>query len=209
VVTDCIAGCLSINVSTQFIHLRINQHIGRPVTTTLSSLNIIVEFCKHDRYNDENHCGHFVVVSGLQLSCQWFCFATGQGRYIRRKSSVPKKHGFLPEDDIAALRAAAAKAREEADMLSNALGKKSTGPTKVNAKTSLSINDAITMTTRIDFEGGDAVSQTMLLDELTSNGDFALWKSAAKDQSLRTFPVSLQFLREPHRWESSTENHSV
>jgi hypothetical protein len=123
-----------------------------------------------------------------------FVSPPGKAATFAARAQFQRNMASSPEDDIAALRAAAAKAREEADMLSNALGKKSTGPTKVNAKTSLSINDAITMTTKIDFEGGDAVSQTMLLDELTSNGDFALWKSAAKDQSLRTFPVSLQFL---------------
>lgn len=118
------------------------------------------------------------------------CAFTATGRHHTGRNMAAS-----PEDEIAALRAAAARAREEADALSTALGKKlpaSTTSTAVKAK--MPIDEATTKTAKINFEGGDAVSQTMLLDELTAAGDFALWKSAAKEQSLRTFPVSLKFL---------------
>jgi hypothetical protein len=98
-----------------------------------------------------------------------------------------------PEDEIAALRAAAAKARDDAERLSASMGKKISSP-KSMAKSSLSMDDARSMVESINFEDGDAVSQTMMLDKLTSNGDFVLWKSGSKEQGLRTFPVSMQLL---------------
>ena len=45
------------------------------------------------------------------------------------------------------------------------------------------------------FDAGDAVAQTMRLDELVKSGDFTLWKSAVTGpNALRTYPVSLDFL---------------
>jgi hypothetical protein len=97
------------------------------------------------------------------------------------------------KDEVAALRAAAAKAREDAARLSQELGKPLEQNTpKVVAKESISVNDIKSITTAIDFEGGDAVSQTMALDEGVKKGDLKLWKST----QLRIFPVSLSMLEQ-------------
>ena len=55
--------------------------------------------------------------------------------------------------------------------------------------------EVASISSSIDFEGGDATSQTERLDQLVKSGDFTLWKSAVLGaSSLRTFPVSLDFL---------------
>jgi hypothetical protein len=104
-----------------------------------------------------------------------------------------KRMSASPQDEVARLRAAAAKAREEAAQLSKELGK-DIEVEAVKAKKSFTVEDVAAKTAGIDFVGGDAVSQSMMLDELTGSGDFALWKSATKDRNLRTFPVSQKFL---------------
>lgn len=136
------------------------------------------------------------LLVSLASTAHGFVAPTGKAFAFTRsgRHDVKISMAATPEDEIAALRAAAARAREEADNLSAALGKKPAASTAATVKASMSIDDALAKTSGINFEGGDAVSQTMLLDELTTGGDFALWKSAAKDQSLRTFPVSLKFL---------------
>lgn len=62
------------------------------------------------------------------------------------------------------------------------------------AKESVSSQDIQALASSIEFEGDDAKSQTEKLNELVTSGDFTLWNSAARSSSLRTFPVSLQFL---------------
>lgn len=62
------------------------------------------------------------------------------------------------------------------------------------AKESVSSQDIQALASSIEFEGDDAKSQTEKLNELVTSGDFTLWKSAVRSSSLRTFPVSLQFL---------------
>ena len=55
--------------------------------------------------------------------------------------------------------------------------------------------EVASISSSIDFEGGDATSQSERLDQLVKSGDFTLWKSAVLGaSSLRTFPVSLDFL---------------
>lgn len=54
------------------------------------------------------------------------------------------------------------------------------------------MEDVQSITKSIDFEGGDAISQTMTLDKGVEDGDLQVWKST----SLRTFPVSLGMLEQ-------------
>lgn len=61
-------------------------------------------------------------------------------------------------------------------------------------KESLSVEEIKSLTSSIDFQGGDATSQTEKLDGLVESGDLKLWKSAVAASALRTFPVSLNFL---------------
>ena len=59
----------------------------------------------------------------------------------------------------------------------------------------ISNEEVATISTSIDFEGGDAASQTERLDQLVQSGDFTLWKSAVSGVNpRRTYPVSLDFL---------------
>jgi len=105
------------------------------------------------------------------------------------------------EDEIAKLRAAAAKAREEANALSKELGKEivddsagkaSKGPI-VKERTA---SEVLSLISDVNFGDGDATFQNEKLDSLVESGDISLWKSAAKSTStaLRTFPVTLNFL---------------
>ena len=112
------------------------------------------------------------------------------------------------ETDVEKLRAAAAKAREEYEQLSKAMGKEisssgdvvdSDAPVQKN----LSINEVQEIATSINFGSGDATTQSKALDDLVDSGDFSLWKSAVRRgpttasaamSKLVPFPVTLQTL---------------
>ena len=112
------------------------------------------------------------------------------------------------ETEVEKLRAAAAKAREEYEQLSKAMGKEisssgdvvdSDAPVQKN----LSINEVQEIATSINFGSGDATSQSKALDNLVDSGDFSLWKSAVRRgptsasaamSKLVPFPVTLQTL---------------
>lgn len=102
--------------------------------------------------------------------------------------------------EVEKLRAAAAKAREEAAKLARELGKDVDDAGNVatatlpETKESISVEDVKSLTSSIDFQGSDAASQTKTLDGLVESGDLKMWKSAVAASALRTFPVSLQFL---------------
>ena len=131
----------------------------------------------------------------LTSTAHGFVSPSGKAAAFSCRATTQRRMAVSPEDEVAALRAAAAKARAEADKLSAELGKAVPAKaTKVVPKDSMSAEDATSKITKIDFEGGDAVTQTMMLDELTSSGDFALWKSATNNQAMRVSPVSLKFL---------------
>eukprot|EP00548_Thalassiothrix_antarctica_P015229 CAMPEP_0194176906 /NCGR_PEP_ID=MMETSP0154-20130528/10772_1 /TAXON_ID=1049557 /ORGANISM="Thalassiothrix antarctica, Strain L6-D1" /LENGTH=380 /DNA_ID=CAMNT_0038891291 /DNA_START=49 /DNA_END=1191 /DNA_ORIENTATION=- len=98
------------------------------------------------------------------------------------------------EERIAELRAAAAKAREDAARLSAELGKPIVEDSVLAQQRSMSTSDIQSKIKTISFETDSAGSQTEKLDELVSAGDLTLWKAAAKDMGMRTYPVSLQFL---------------
>lgn len=113
-------------------------------------------------------------------------------------------------DEIAALRAAAQKARDEASRLAKELGKEvnfDRGGTpqeeKVAAK-SLSSSDILSLlSSNIKFETDDSATQVNSLDSLVSTGDLSMWKSAVSGGAntnspspLRTFPVSINFLEQ-------------
>uniref|UniRef100_A0A7S2RM93 Peptidase M41 domain-containing protein n=1 Tax=Eucampia antarctica TaxID=49252 RepID=A0A7S2RM93_9STRA len=116
-------------------------------------------------------------------------------------------HMSSKADEIAALRAAAQKARDEAQRLSKELGKDidfTTGkPVADKAPVkALSSSDVLSLlSSNTKFETDDAVSQVNSLDSLVSSGDLSMWKSAQRGpvgtQSpapLRTFPVSIKTL---------------
>ena len=112
------------------------------------------------------------------------------------------------ETEVEKLRAAAAKAREEYEQLSKAMGKEisssgdvvdSDAPVQKN----LSINEVQEIATSINFGSGDATTQSKALDDLVDSGDFSLWKSAVRRgpttasaamSKLVPFPVTLQTL---------------
>eukprot|EP00568_Trieres_chinensis_P003173 CAMPEP_0183293104 /NCGR_PEP_ID=MMETSP0160_2-20130417/1921_1 /TAXON_ID=2839 ORGANISM="Odontella Sinensis, Strain Grunow 1884" /NCGR_SAMPLE_ID=MMETSP0160_2 /ASSEMBLY_ACC=CAM_ASM_000250 /LENGTH=422 /DNA_ID=CAMNT_0025454165 /DNA_START=121 /DNA_END=1389 /DNA_ORIENTATION=+ len=145
----------------------------------------------------------FVVPSGAAGTAS-AAVAASFGR-----ARTPSDLRMSAEDEVARLRAAAQKAREEAAALAKELGKdidvesdspsaKTAAPVKVK---SLTTQEASALSSSIDFEAGDAVQQTMALDALVSSGDFKLWKAATTGSAgtsspdpLRPYPVSLQFL---------------
>lgn len=118
----------------------------------------------------------------------------------RTTSSLPMSGAA---DEVAALRAAAAKAREEANRLSKELGKEIVDTSPNSSSTSvvapapiLSYDDVLSATSALDFTSGDATSQSAALDQLVTDNKLSYWKSAAKLEStaLRVFPVSLDFM---------------
>lgn len=110
------------------------------------------------------------------------------------------------EDEVAALRAAAAKAREEAQRLEKAMGKEVTAsPTATVEKKEppkLSSDEVVKSITTIDFQG-DANSQVSELNSLVEKRQLGLWKAALTSSAntnspspLRPYPVSLNFLEQ-------------
>lgn len=116
--------------------------------------------------------------------------------------------------EVEKLRAAAAKAREEADKLSKELGKDvdsaTATATLTKVKETASVDDLLKIVQGIPFEGDDDVakSQTEALDGLVESGDLQLWNSAnsANSVALRPFPVSLQNLESRTGGQLSVEN---
>mmetsp|Transcript_26189 Transcript_26189/g.56733 ORF Transcript_26189/g.56733 Transcript_26189/m.56733 type:complete len:403 (-) Transcript_26189:59-1267(-) len=114
--------------------------------------------------------------------------------------SAPTSLSMSADDEVAKLRAAAQKAREEAQALAKSMGKdletmdKPQNPKAPVAK-DISNDEVASISSSVDFDAGDAVAQTKRLDELVQSGDFTLWKSAVTGPNpLRTYPVSLDFL---------------
>jgi len=128
-------------------------------------------------------------------------------------------------DEVAKLRAAAAKAREDAQRLAKEMGKEidfSTTSSKASAtsntaKPKASPEEIKKVTNTLDFESGNNVAlQASSLDELVDNGKFSMWKSAKRgsantnsDTPLRTYPVSLEFLKSRSNGKLSSESLSV
>ena len=137
----------------------------------------------------------------LLLAASANAFMAPSSRGISFARMGPLKMAESSDDKIAALRAAAARAREEASKLEDALGRSGSksaaavAAKKSTAKASLSAEQVASLTSSITFSG-DAVAQATQLDELVSSGDFTLWKSATKDNNLRVFPVTLKFLED-------------
>ena len=105
-----------------------------------------------------------------------------RGRQSLIKSSLSMSSPS-PSNEVEKLRAAAAKAREEYEQLSKEMGKDVTGgPPKIAAPVAknLSITDVQKVVNEINFESGDATSQSQALDDLVDSGDFSLWKSAVR-----------------------------
>lgn len=115
------------------------------------------------------------------------------------------------DDEIAALRAAAQKAREDAAMLEKALGKEVSDTSNFTAKkidapvrnVQLTAEEVRKSLSSINFASGDASSQVSTLDALTSNQKLGLWKAALTSSvntnspsPLRPFPVTLNFLEQ-------------
>lgn len=110
------------------------------------------------------------------------------------------------EDEVAALRAAAAKMREEANKLSKEMGKEVDDPTTkaatpVKKSKALSPEELTSVISSIDFESGNAATQSSTLDSLAESGKLRNWKSAVTSNAntdlqkpLRPYPVSLNFL---------------
>lgn len=119
------------------------------------------------------------------------------------------------DDEVAALRAAAAKAREDAQKLAKEMGKDidtepaqkpGTPPPKPQTLTPEELQK---LTSSIDFESGNAESQTTELDSLVQSGKLQKWKGAVRTNPLRTYPVSLKFLEDRSNGKITAESLAV
>jgi len=121
------------------------------------------------------------------------------------------------QSEVEKLRAAAAKAREEAAKLAKELGKdvdasgnvvSAATATLTKPKDTASADDLLKMVQGIQFEGDVAKSQAQALDGLVESGDLQLWNSAnaASSVALRPFPVSLQNLESRTGGQLTVEN---
>jgi len=141
-----------------------------------------------------------ILAMAMTKSNAFVAPSTGRSSFV---TTSKRQHNALRmssegQSEVEKLRAAAAKAREEAAQLAKELGKDideagNVATAAPKAKESVSVQDIMSATSSIDFEGGNAASQSEQLDALVEAGDLTMWKTAV-GSSLRTFPVSLQFL---------------
>lgn len=108
------------------------------------------------------------------------------------------------EDEVAALRAAAQKFKDEAMKLEKEMGKEITveDETKNPVKTEMTVFDPEAVS-KIDFTSGDVSEQVMSLSSLTESNKLGLWSAALTSSvntnspaPLRPYPVSLNFLEQ-------------
>jgi len=149
-----------------------------------------------------------LAMLALTPATNGFVVPSGQTKLnpIQTNGFYNKKAAFttnlsMAEDSVEELRAAAAKMREEANLLAKDMGKeivetsKSTATiaTPVKTKTEAEI---LEITSKLDYTSGNASTQAKQFDDLVTSGDLSLWKSASSPTStaLRTFPVTLNFL---------------
>ncbi|KAL7472109.1 hypothetical protein ACHAXS_012432 [Conticribra weissflogii] len=127
--------------------------------------------------------------------------------------------------EVEKLRAAAAKAREEYERLSKEMGKEIATSSSASTATltppkSLTTAELQTLAKSIDFESGDAASQSTALDSLVSSGRFSLWKSAVRRSPssggsnnmmslLQPFPVSLPNLESRTNGQITPESLNI
>jgi len=113
-----------------------------------------------------------------------------------RKTSFLSMSNNAVNDEVEALKAKAAKLREEANVASQALGKEiSAKPITTSSFASskkLSQADITSALATINFEQNTAEEQSKELDDLVKKRSLSLWK--ASSGSLRTFPVSLEYM---------------
>mmetsp|Transcript_18090 Transcript_18090/g.37075 ORF Transcript_18090/g.37075 Transcript_18090/m.37075 type:complete len:438 (+) Transcript_18090:185-1498(+) len=147
-------------------------------------------------------------------------------RGIKTKLNMADDNGGTLSE-VEKLRAAAAKAREEYERLSKEMGKEiGTSPSATSSTAtlappkSLSPTEIQTLAKSIDFESGDAASQSTALDSLVSSGQFSLWKSAVRRTTssggnnammslLQPFPVSLPNLESRTNGQITPESLNI
>lgn len=145
---------------------------------------------------------HVALLSFLSSSANAFTTTTlpysSSLSTTTKKSFVKIAASSTTDDEIAQLKAAAAKAREDAARLAVELGKDPEEVLKEDGapaqKEPITVEEVSSKISNIQFEQDDAASQSQKLDSLVEEGSLSLWRSAAVDQGMRTYPVSLQFL---------------
>mmetsp|Transcript_11127 Transcript_11127/g.17065 ORF Transcript_11127/g.17065 Transcript_11127/m.17065 type:complete len:388 (+) Transcript_11127:2-1165(+) len=139
---------------------------------------------------------HAALLSFLGNTANGFTAVPYSSISMSSSRSSVMKMATSADDEVAALRSAAAKAREDANRLAVELGKDPDVVAEKISKTkqSISVQEVSSKIENVKFEQGDAVSQANTLDALVEDGDLVLWKSAGSDQGMRTYPVSLQYL---------------
>ncbi|KAL3756329.1 hypothetical protein ACHAWU_007280 [Discostella pseudostelligera] len=150
------------------------------------------------------------LASGFNLPSTHRAIATTTSGSRVANPRSPSSSQLFMSSEVEKLRAAAAKAREEYERLSKEMGKEispsgtmTATTTAATPKKNLSFNDVQALAKSIDFNSGDATSQSSALDNLVNSGDFSLWKSAIRRGPTTTsssmsflvpFPVTLQTL---------------
>eukprot|EP00559_Dactyliosolen_fragilissimus_P004934 CAMPEP_0184871954 /NCGR_PEP_ID=MMETSP0580-20130426/41013_1 /TAXON_ID=1118495 /ORGANISM="Dactyliosolen fragilissimus" /LENGTH=470 /DNA_ID=CAMNT_0027374683 /DNA_START=212 /DNA_END=1624 /DNA_ORIENTATION=+ len=129
----------------------------------------------------------------------------------QKKIMVWKMNASSADDEVAALRAAAQKSRDDADRLAKELGKdvssdKSTASTSTAIKPQTqTVQEVLTLLNNSNnnnlFRSTDTTTQINTLDTLLSEGKLSLWKAAQRGPAntsfptpLRPYPVSLSLL---------------
>ena len=164
----------------------------------------------------------FTTLTLISILGTGNAFSVSHNTLIRSSSSLMKT-SKVPvvalsmasvDDEIASLRAAAQKAREEAAQLEKAMGKEvsDTSDKNANAKATttaaavpikLSADEVKNSLSSIDFSSGNASAQISGLDSLSSSQKLGLWKAALttsvntnSPSPLRPYPVTLNFLEQ-------------
>lgn len=129
----------------------------------------------------------------------------------RNASRKIRLHMTSVEDEVAALRAAAQKARDDAKSLERDLGKEvEEEPTPSITNTanaipvpSLTASEIQSLIAPINFESGDAIAQVEKMNSFAESNKLTLWKAAITSSAntnspkpIRPYPVTLAYLEQ-------------
>lgn len=172
--------------------------------------------------NTSSFCTALVLLSSISANNAFFIPSTrhptmGIRQTIQSRPVSTQVHMGSTEDEVAALRAAAQKAREEAQRLAKDLGKEidvsstyskaSQTDTNNNAppskKQSFSSSEIQSFLAPINFSSSSASEQVSTLNSLSTSQNLSLWNIATTTSAntvspspLRPYPVSLPFLEQ-------------
>lgn len=158
--------------------------------------------------NSKKFVGRCMALAAIAASVEGFSptvprTANTVATTQKRRPLNPLRMASDAQDEVAQLKAMAAKAREDAARLAKELGYEDedlgtkAAATAAPPKPKKSAEEVVSAIRSIDFTTGSSTAQIQALDDLRKEGSLSLYKSATVENGsgdLRNYPVSLSML---------------